>query len=160
MNRDITSWARTCMARQRNKIHRLVVGSLPPSKGQRYCLTIIDRFTRWRSKAVPILDITTNTIVTAFYSTWITRFGVPATVTTDRGSQFEFSFFQALTNLFCCKRIHTTAYHPYRTEPTQHILSKGYPTDIIFGYSNNRRMFQNDLSYPLDIPKMHKCPST
>ncbi|XP_071944773.1 uncharacterized protein [Antedon mediterranea] len=39
-------------------------------------------------------------------------FGAPSTITTDRGSQFESSLFNALVNLLGTKRIHTTSYHP------------------------------------------------
>lgn len=67
MQKDIAHWAKTCLACQRAKIHRHnirnpehipipndrfshihidIVGPLPPSKGFRYCLTMIDRTTR------------------------------------------------------------------------------------------------------------------
>lgn len=48
----------------------------------------------------------------AFYASWIARFGVPAVLTTDRGSQFESSLFQALVRLIGASRVRTTAYHP------------------------------------------------
>lgn len=56
--------------------------------------------------------MTADTVATAFYANWVARFGVPVTITTDRGSQFESLLFHALTNLLGIKRIRTTAYHP------------------------------------------------
>jgi len=80
--------------------------------GNCYCLTIIDRFTRW-PEAIPIKNITANTVITGFYTHWISRFGAPVIITTDRGSQFESQIFIALTNLIGFKKIRTTTSLPF-----------------------------------------------
>lgn len=87
-----------------------IIGPLLPSKNFKNCLTIIDRFTRW-PEAVPLYDTLADTIINAFYSAWIARFGAPSTITTDRGSQIESRLFQSLTQLIGTRKIHTTAYH-------------------------------------------------
>ncbi|GFS73224.1 pol polyprotein [Trichonephila clavipes] len=46
----------------------------------------------------------------------IARFGVPTTITTDQGHQFESSLFLALARLLGLQRIRTTAYHPQSNE--------------------------------------------
>ena len=74
-------------------------------------MTCIDRFTRW-PEAIPISDITAESIAQAFITNWIARFGVPHVVTTDRGKQFESHPFASLTNFLGTTRIRTTAYHP------------------------------------------------
>lgn len=58
------------------------------------------------------METSVDTVAAAFYTSWVARFGVPATITTDRGSQFESFLFQALTNLLGVTRIRTAAYHP------------------------------------------------
>ena len=74
-------------------------------------LTCIDRFTRW-PETIPIADITAECVARAFIQGWIARFGVPSTVTTDRGRQFESALWSNFMQLLGSKRTHTTAYHP------------------------------------------------
>jgi hypothetical protein len=51
---------------------------------QTYLLTIIDRSTRW-FEAVPLRNMEASTCADAFIAKWVARFGVLATVNTDRG---------------------------------------------------------------------------
>ena len=95
-----------------------MVGPLPPSNGQVYLLTCIDRFTCW-SEAIPLPDITL-TVTWALVSGWISWFGIPSTVTTDRGSQFESDLWRQLMILLGTTRLCTTSYHPQSNGLIEH----------------------------------------
>ncbi|GBN35834.1 Retrovirus-related Pol polyprotein from transposon 412 [Araneus ventricosus] len=88
-----------------------VVGPLPSSKGYKYCLTAVDRFTRW-PEVFPMIDQTANTIAETFYSGWISRFGVPEVITTDQGRNFESDLLHSLTKYSGIYKIRTSAYNP------------------------------------------------
>lgn len=132
MNRDVREWCRNCVACQKSKVSRHtvllpshfialenrfqhvhidIIGPLPICDGYRYCLTAIDRFSRW-PEAFPLKNIEATTICRAFMDGWVSRFGSPRTITTDQGSQFESKIFSAFLQLIGSERIRTTSYHP------------------------------------------------
>ena len=91
--------------------HMDIVGPMPVSDGNIYCLTMIVRFSRW-PEALSLKDIEATTICRAFVDGWIARFGAPETMTTDQGSQFESRLFASLLSLTGSHRVRTTPYHP------------------------------------------------
>jgi len=132
-NKDVADWCRDCQHCQRGKItkqataavqpipipgrrfahiHVDLVGPLPVSKeGYKYLFTMIDRSTRWL-EALPVKDLEAATAADALVAGWISRFGVPADITSDRGTQFCSQVWRVL-----CEKLHithhtTTAYHP------------------------------------------------
>ena len=130
---DVQNWCRDCQACQKGKVtkqppspvqpiavpaqrfthlHIDLVGPLPTARdGHRYLLTMVDRSTRWL-EAVPLRDMEAATVADAFLGGWVARFGVPARVTSDRGTQFTSSTWSSLCEKLGVEHILTTAYHP------------------------------------------------
>ena len=132
MSKDIRQWTRSCLSCQRAKVttharapieplsmpssrfeslHVDLVGPLPLSQGFSYLLTVVDRFTRW-PEAIPVVDISAETCARAFLTHWVARFGVPATLTSDRGRQFVSELWKKTAALLGASTNATTAYHP------------------------------------------------
>ena len=131
MREDTTKWARECLTCQRSKVLRNTIPpigdftvpnrrfdhwnvdlvTLPVSNGFRYLLTAVDRFTRWPI-AVPLKDMSAESVLDAFAHGLIATFGVPSAITTDRGGQFSSAIWRQLMTTWGVKTHFTTAYHP------------------------------------------------
>lgn len=132
MAKDIGLWARSCLKCQSSKIHIHVksppvpisvpgrrfshvhidiVGPLPSSNGAAYILTMIDRTTRW-PEAAALSSISAEMCARAFISTWVSRYGVPSVLTSDRGAQFTSAVWSSVCLTLGIRRSQTTSYHP------------------------------------------------
>ncbi|XP_014218097.1 uncharacterized protein LOC106646568 [Copidosoma floridanum] len=62
--------------------------------------------------AIPLPNIKGDTVAKAFTNYWISLFGTPLQITSDRGAQFESELFTELARAIGAKVVHTVAYHP------------------------------------------------
>jgi cleavage and polyadenylation specificity factor subunit 1 len=132
MKSDVQRWCQECQqcqaAKSHNQGHRTpmsflvherfhtvhidIVGPLPTSRsGKQYLLTMMDHFTRW-IEAIPITNISAEKCAITFMENWVCRYGVPANIISDQGTQFESAFFNSLLQHLGIQRQRTTAYHP------------------------------------------------
>lgn len=132
INKDCNEWVKTCQICQAAKvnrhtkskfgtfpaetqrfatIHMDIVGPLPPSEGFQYLLTIIDRFTRW-IEVIPLKGITAEEVCRSFFEGWVSRFGCPQKIHTDRGRQFISKVFNNIAKTIGAQHQQSTAYHP------------------------------------------------
>ena len=92
-------------------MHGDIEGPLPVSQGFSYIFTMIDRTTRW-PEAVTLSSIPAESCVQVFISTWVSRFGGPAVLTSDRGSQFTSSVWTGVCSTLGISASTTTSFHP------------------------------------------------
>ena len=131
MRADVGQWARQCVPCQRAKVTRNItppigefevpskrfshihadIVMMPDSNGFSYLLTVVDRFTRWPT-AIPLQNIRAETVIDALAHGWIAQFGIPAAITTDRGTQFTSGIWSQLLRSWGIRHNLTTAYHP------------------------------------------------
>lgn len=102
--KDVGPWARLCISCQKSKIqthihssapqipvltrsfshlHADLVGPLPVSVGSNYLFTKVDRTTKWL-EIIPLSSIFAASCAQALLSGWVSRFGVPSVLTSDR----------------------------------------------------------------------------
>lgn len=89
-----------------------ILGLLPiTERGNRYILVIGDYFTKWtESHAMPNMEA--STVATILVEQVISRFGIPNSVHSDQGKQFESRLFSEMCKLLQITKTRTTPYHP------------------------------------------------
>jgi transposase InsO family protein len=94
------------------EVHVDLVGPLPTTAGgYQYLLKAINRSTRW-AEAMPLKTVSTADCAAAFIAGWVSRFGIPAALISDRGVQFTSSMWAAVMQQLGVKHKMATAFHP------------------------------------------------
>ena len=94
-----------------NHIHVNLIGLLLPSQGCSYLFTIVDHFTYW-PEAILLTNSSATSCACTLVSQWVTCFGIPSMVSSDRGMQFTSALWAALSILLSTAHIRTTTNHP------------------------------------------------
>lgn len=88
------------------------VGPLPTTKnGYRYILTVLDTFSRWL-EAFPAKNATSETVMTLLLREIFSRYGLPETIRSDRGSHFTSIMIDELAKSLKIDWRFTPAYNP------------------------------------------------
>ena len=133
MSSDIEVWIRACpicQARQApnpkptaplqsqqssvplQRVAMDIMGPLPTTARQnKYILVIGDYFTKW-VEAFAMPDMLAATVARYFVDGFVCRYGVPLSLHTDQGPQFESRLMKDVCNLLDITKTRTTPYHP------------------------------------------------
>ena len=77
----------------------------------RYILVISDLYTKY-AVAVPLKDMTSETVATSLVEEWILRFRAPDTLHTDQGTNFNSEVMKDICQVFMIDKSRTSLYHP------------------------------------------------
>ena len=81
--------------------------------GKKYILTWQDDLSKFLV-AIPIPQQEAETVARKFVLNIVLKFGAPAQILTDQGSNFLSDLFKSMCKLLRIKKIQTTAFHPYQ----------------------------------------------
>jgi len=97
------------------KIYVDIVGPLAESEWNgtkvSYIVTMMDGFTKW-AEAIPVSDITVQTVANVIVENWIARYGIPDQIHSDQGAQFTSEIYRELMRMLGVKVTHTPPYNP------------------------------------------------
>lgn len=95
---------------ERVTMDMLEIGTIS-RKGNRYILVVSDYFTKWTG-AYAIPDHMAQTVADVFVTEFVSQWGMPLKIHTDRGTEFESRLFVAMTELLGDEKTRTCPYHP------------------------------------------------
>ena len=94
------------------KVGMDILGPFPvTARGNKFVLVIMDYFTKW-PEAIPIPDMTAETVAAVFVDRWVSNFGVPYEVHSDQGRNFESELMNRTLELVGTGKTRTTPLHP------------------------------------------------
>ena len=125
-----------------------ITGPHPKSSRQNvYILTLVDHFTKW-AEAIAILNHTAATVAKDLMVHVFSRYGLPAEVLSDGGTEFESELFAQLMRWLEVDKLRTAAYKP----STYGVVERFHRTlNTILGklVSTNQRDWDERLPYAL-----------
>ena len=160
-----------------------ILGELPITEsGNKYILVVSDYYTKW-VESFPMPNMEASTVAEIIVKEVVTRFGVPNSIHSDQGAQFESELFQEMCALLQINKTRSTPYHPQsdgmgeRFNATLASMLTAYANDnhsnwdtsipfVMMAYrcaehettdvSPNRLMLGREVSTPFDL--MYELP--
>lgn len=154
-----------------------LMGPFPESEaGNKYVLVVVDSFSRWM-EAYPLPNIEAKTVAEKLIMEFVSRFGVPLQIKSDRGRQFECQLFSEMCRLLEVDHKMSTPFHPqgnsrvermvkvvgnlisafcqtYKTwDKNLALLTLAYRSTVheVTGFTPNFIMLGREVALPLDI---------
>jgi len=154
-----------------------LAGAFPESElGNKHVLVVVDSFTKWM-EAYPIPDQFAETVADALVKNFVSRFGLPFRIKSDRGRQFESECFEHMCTMLDVDHRTSTAFHPQGNSRVERmvkvvsnlvscfcrtqkewdnnlpLLTLAYRSSIheVTGYTPNYLMMGREVYLPLDI---------
>ena len=89
-----------------------ILGELPLSEnGNKYILVVSDYFSKW-TESFPMPNMEAATVARIIVEEVVSRFGVPSSIHSDQGRQYESELFSEVCRVLQIKKTRTTPYHP------------------------------------------------
>ena len=154
-----------------------LMGPFPESEsGNKYVLVVVDSFSKWM-EAYPIPNIEAKTVAERLVLEFISRFGVPLQIKSDRGRQFDCELFKEMCILLDVEHRMSTPFHPQGNSRVERmvkvvgnlistfcrtyrewdrnlpLLTLAYRSTVhdVTGFTPNFIMTGREMSLPLDI---------
>ena len=154
-----------------------LMGPFPvSSQGNKYVLVVVDSFSKWM-EAYAIPSIHAEVVAEKLLTEFMSRFGVPHQIKSDRGKQFDCELFNHLCRLLEVDHFMSTPFHPQGNSKCERmvkvvgnlisafcsdyenwdhhlsLLTMAYRTTVheVTGYTPNLIMTGREISLPVDI---------
>ncbi len=89
-----------------------ITGLPVTERGYDSVLTIVDRFSKLCVLVPVVSTLDAEACARVFWDKWVTRFGVPLKLISDRDVKFTSLFWQSLMKSFNCRLNLSSAFHP------------------------------------------------
>jgi hypothetical protein len=99
------------LQRRFSHLHIDLVGPLQYSGGCNLIFTVVERTFKWK-EAISLSDTSTAACAKSLFFSSFSRFGVPKTITFDRGTQFTSNIWSQQCEMLHISHRQKTAYHP------------------------------------------------
>ena len=154
-----------------------LMGPFPESEmGNKYVLVVVDSFSKWM-EAYAIPNIEAKTVAERLVLEFISRFGVPMQIKSDRGRQFECELFREMCVMLDVSHKMSTPFHPQGNSRVERmvkvvgnlisafcetykewdknlpLLTFAYRSTVheVTGFTPNFVMTGREISLPLDV---------
>ncbi|CAL2258216.1 unnamed protein product [Prunus armeniaca] len=114
-----------------------LIGKIYPASSKQHCFIIvaIDYFTKW-VEAKPVKSTTSQEIITFIEEQIIQRFGIPESITTNRGSSFIYGKMLDMVEAFKFKLLQST---PYYAQANGQAESNDKLSETLWAYRTSKK---------------------